>query len=83
VNPYDIAGVAEAIHEGLEMPRGEQRRRMRRMRRQVMEHNIYRWAASVLGDLRELRLEGGKGADIHRAAPMSVRSPAVAVEKTA
>jgi len=24
---------------------------------QVMEHNIYRWAACVLGDLRELRLE--------------------------
>ena len=72
VNPYDISGVAEAIHEGLEMPRGEQRRRMRRMRRQVMEHNIYWWAASVLGDLRELRLVGGEGADMHRAGPMSV-----------
>ena len=32
--------------------------RMRRMRRQVMEHNIYRWAASVLGALREIRIEG-------------------------
>ena len=30
---------------------------MQRMRRQVMEHNVYRWAASVLGDLRELRIE--------------------------
>lgn len=57
VNPYDIAGVAEAIHEALEMSRNESRRRMRRMRRQVMEHNIYRWAASILGDLRELRIE--------------------------
>ena len=83
VNPYDIAGVAEAIHEGLEMSRAEQRRRMRRMRRQVMEHNIYRWAASVLGDLRELRLEGGEGADMHRAAPMSVAVLPVAVEKLA
>jgi hypothetical protein len=27
------------------------------MRRHVAEHNIYRWAASVLGALRELRLE--------------------------
>ena len=26
VNPYDIAGVAEAIHEGLEMSREERRR---------------------------------------------------------
>ncbi|HUX45046.1 MAG TPA: trehalose-6-phosphate synthase [Terracidiphilus sp.] len=57
VNPYDTAGVANAIHVGLEMNRQERRMRMRRMRRQVMEHNIYRWAASVLGALRELRIE--------------------------
>ncbi|HEU5351005.1 MAG TPA: trehalose-6-phosphate synthase [Terracidiphilus sp.] len=57
VNPYDISGVAGAIHVGLEMNRAERRMRMRRMRRQVMEHNIYRWAASVLGALRELRIE--------------------------
>jgi alpha,alpha-trehalose-phosphate synthase [UDP-forming] len=83
VNPYDIAGVAEAIHEGLEMLRDEQHLRMHRMRRQVMERNIYRWAASVLGDLRELRLEGGEGAEMHRAAPMSVSVPDVADEEIA
>jgi len=27
------------------------------MRRQVTDHNVYRWAASILGDLRELRIE--------------------------
>jgi trehalose 6-phosphate synthase len=58
VNPYDIAAVAEAMHEGLEMSRAERRERMQRMRRQVMEHNIYRWAASVLRDVREIRIEG-------------------------
>ena len=83
VNPYDIAGVAEALHEGLEMNRGERRRRMRRMRRQVMEHNIYRWSASILGDLRELRLEGPEGAEIHRAAPGSVPVAHLANEKLA
>ena len=57
VNPYDIAGVAEAMHRGLEMDRAERRDRMQRMRRQVMEHNIYRWAANVLGALREIRLD--------------------------
>jgi len=31
--------------------------RMQQMRRQVMEYNIYRWAAMVLGDLRDVRLE--------------------------
>jgi trehalose 6-phosphate synthase len=57
VNPYDIAGVAEVIHQGLEMNRAERRQRMQQMRRQVMEHNIYGWAAHVLGDLREVRIE--------------------------
>ncbi len=33
VNPYDIAGVAQALHRGLEMPREEQRLRMQEMRR--------------------------------------------------
>jgi trehalose-6-phosphate synthase len=39
------------------MDRAERRDRMQRMRRQVMENNIYRWAANVLGALREIRLE--------------------------
>lgn len=57
VNPYDTMGVAEAMHEGLAMEREQRRERMRRMRRQVMENNIYRWAAEILGDLGKLRLE--------------------------
>lgn len=57
VNPYDIAEVAESMHRGLEMSREERRLRMQQMRKQVMEHNIYRWAAMVLGDLRDVRLE--------------------------
>jgi trehalose-6-phosphate synthase len=57
VNPYDVAEVAESIHRGLDMPHEERRSRMQQMRKQVMEHNIYRWAALVLGDLRDVRLE--------------------------
>jgi trehalose 6-phosphate synthase len=57
INPYDIEGVAEAIHQALEMDPGERRKRMHRMRQYVMDHNIYRWAANILGDLRELRME--------------------------
>jgi alpha,alpha-trehalose-phosphate synthase [UDP-forming] len=57
VNPYDIAGVAGAIHAALEMNRDDRRQRMRRMRRHVMEHNIYLWAAKVLGELRDIRLD--------------------------
>jgi len=83
VNPYDISGVGEAIHEGLEMDRKERMRRMRRMRRQVMEHNIYGWAAGVLGDLRELRLESAEGIEIQRTSPMSVPAPRIADERLA
>lgn len=63
VNPYDIAGVAEAMHRGLEMGRDERRERMQQMRRQVMENNIYHWAASVLDSLRKIRLEDSNGRD--------------------
>jgi len=66
VNPYDIEGVAEAIHRGLEMDRGERRMRMQRMRRQVMEHNVYRWAANILGDLCELRLDNTEDVELVR-----------------
>jgi len=69
VNPYDVAGVAEAIHEGLEMSRAERRTRMQRMRRHIMDHNVYRWAANVLGDLHELRMEN--------AEPAETRQPGV------
>ncbi|MGA2049449.1 MAG: trehalose-6-phosphate synthase [Terracidiphilus sp.] len=72
VNPYDTAGVAEAIHEGLEMSRGERRKRMQRMRRHVMEHNVYRWAASILGDLRELRMENSSREDPGPVGPESI-----------
>ncbi len=74
INPYDIVGVAEAIHAGLEMSREERRDRMERMRRQVMEYNIYMWAAKVLGDLRELRLEPAEGSEPARLAPTPVPS---------
>jgi alpha,alpha-trehalose-phosphate synthase [UDP-forming] len=67
VNPYDTRAAAEAIRTGLEMSRADRRQRMQRMRRQVMEHNIYLWAASVLGDLRELRLEDAARVDFTSA----------------
>ena len=83
VNPYDIGGVAEAIHLGLEMKRTERRQRMRRMRRQVMEHNIYRWAARILGDLRELRLEGAGAAQLRQIEPVFEQEPEISHEKLA
>jgi trehalose 6-phosphate synthase len=56
VNPYDIVEVSEAIHSGLQMQRSERRLRMGRMRQQVKEHNVYRWAAEILTDLCAVRI---------------------------
>jgi trehalose 6-phosphate synthase len=72
VNPYDTRASADAIRTGLEMSEADRRQRMQRMRRQVMEHNIYLWAASVLGDLRELRLDDVERMDLSRAESISV-----------
>ena len=44
---------------------------MQRMRRQIMEHNVYRWAASVLGDLRELRIENQDAFSVTQAESMA------------
>jgi trehalose-6-phosphate synthase len=83
VNPYDIRGVSAAMYAGLEMSRAERRQRMQRMRRQVMEHNIYLWAASVLGDLRELRLEDTDGIEVSRTEPVAGPVTEIAGRKTA
>jgi trehalose 6-phosphate synthase len=83
VNPYDVVGVAEAIHSGLDMGRAERRERMQRMRRQVMEYNIYMWAANVLGDLRELRLEPAETFAPDPVSPSVVREEAIPAEKLA
>jgi len=57
VNPYDIEEMALAIHRALEMDGSERRTRMRRMRQTVKEQNIYRWAANLIAELCEVRLE--------------------------
>jgi trehalose 6-phosphate synthase len=57
VNPYDIEQVGEAIRTALEMSPGERHLRMERLRHQVKEHNVYRWASQVLSDVCAVRLE--------------------------
>ncbi len=51
VNPYDIEGTAEAIHQALTMLPEEKQERMRKMRQIVREYNIYRWAADMITEL--------------------------------
>jgi trehalose-6-phosphate synthase len=57
VNPYDIEQLAETIRRALEMPPEERHARMQRMRQTVKEHNVYRWAADLISELAEIRLD--------------------------
>jgi len=68
VNPYDVSQLAESILRALEMPEEEQARRMERMRHTVREHNVYRWAANLLSDLTEIRIDVPERAEAQPAS---------------
>ena len=57
INPYDVQQTAAAILRALEMPDDEQAARMYRMRLKVKDYNVYRWAANLLSDLTEIRID--------------------------
>jgi trehalose 6-phosphate synthase len=48
VNPYDIEGVADAIHRAFVMEESERTERMHRMRDQIRRNDIFRWVDSYL-----------------------------------
>jgi trehalose 6-phosphate synthase len=48
VNPFDLAGQAEAIHRALEMSEGERRRRIEGIRARVREHDLGAWLDAEL-----------------------------------
>ncbi len=54
INPYAVDEFAEALRLALVMPPEEQERRMRRMRKQVADNNIYRWAGMLLSEAAKL-----------------------------
>ncbi|MGZ8440865.1 MAG: alpha,alpha-trehalose-phosphate synthase (UDP-forming) [Candidatus Deferrimicrobiaceae bacterium] len=56
VNPYDIEQMADAIFLSLRMEPEERSERMGRMRANIREYNIYRWAGKLIGGLARLRL---------------------------
>ncbi|MGD0456241.1 MAG: trehalose-6-phosphate synthase [Terriglobia bacterium] len=57
INPYDTEQLAEALFFSLQMDPEERSARMHRMRKVVKEFNIYRWAAELITELCEIRLE--------------------------
>ena len=55
VNPFDVAGQADAIHQALTMAEEERHRRLESIRRHVREHDIARWIRLQLDDLDAAR----------------------------
>jgi trehalose 6-phosphate synthase len=59
VNPFDIAGQAEALHQALELPVEERRSRLAAIRAQVRKHDIAAWIEGELEDLEAAASRGG------------------------
>jgi alpha,alpha-trehalose-phosphate synthase [UDP-forming] len=50
-NPFAIDELADAIHQAVEMPQAERKKRMQKMRTAVQDNNVYRWAGKILSAL--------------------------------
>jgi len=55
VNPLDVSGQADALHEALAMDAGERRRRAEAIREHVRRHDIREWIEAQLADLDAVR----------------------------
>ncbi|MTE24765.1 trehalose-6-phosphate synthase [Microbacterium sp. ZXX196] len=61
VNPHDIEGMKETMMRALEMPVAEQARRMKTMRRKVLDNDVEKWGRTFLADIDELRRRRADG----------------------
>jgi len=55
VNPHDIEGLKEALTIAVDMPPAEQGRRMRALRKRVLENDVDAWSRSFLAALDQAR----------------------------
>jgi trehalose 6-phosphate synthase len=61
VNPFDVAGQAEAIRTALEMPPDERRQRREGLCAHVREHDLSEWVEAQLADLDRVRAHARAG----------------------
>ena len=54
INPYNTEQVADTIKSALEMSEAEQKKRMKKLRRVIKNHNVYRWSAELLRTMANL-----------------------------
>jgi trehalose 6-phosphate synthase len=67
INPHDIDGMKDAIMRAIDMPAAEQGRRMRALRKRVIEHDVARWSRSFLAALDDAK-SVKRRADARRAS---------------
>ncbi|OFI39238.1 trehalose-6-phosphate synthase [Arthrobacter sp. SW1] len=53
VNPHDIDGLKNTIMRAVDLPAVEARRRMRAMRKQILDHDVDHWSSEFLAALAE------------------------------
>jgi trehalose-6-phosphate synthase len=61
VNPHDIEGLKDAIVRAATVSPAEARRRMRSMRRRVLEHDVAYWAKTYLEALSQVPVRDSGG----------------------
>jgi trehalose 6-phosphate synthase len=59
VNPFDVAGQAEALHQALELSGEERRSRLEAIRAQIREHDVAAWIEAELEDVEAATNRGG------------------------
>lgn len=65
VNPYDVEGVAEAIHRAVAMPEEERRERMQRMREKIRSQDIFWWVDTFRRAIRDEELGDSEDFDVY------------------
>lgn len=58
MNPHDIDGLKEAIMTAVNFAPEEAQRRMKKMRREILDHDVEYWSDSFLNTLHELKQSG-------------------------
>ncbi|WP_456825387.1 alpha,alpha-trehalose-phosphate synthase (UDP-forming) [Cellulomonas sp. P5_E12] len=61
VNPHDIEGMKDAITYAVHMDARESRKRMRRLRRRVLGHDVVAWSEDFLAALNSVPVRAGRG----------------------
>ena len=55
MNPFDVVGQADALHQALTMPADERKSRIEAIRAHVRTHDIAAWIDGQLEDVDEAR----------------------------